>query len=140
MKWGVFSVLALGLLIAWLINMDYLFPSKTNDPKPNQMTALQITINECTNIAEQAAAHLPEALPFQRLEKIGRQARVMRLCMSDHGYQQSEQWAQYATPLAKAKSQSEDTSIDEAYENLRREHMVLLSPAPNAPDYWTLSK
>ncbi len=136
-KWIIAGIFALSLLIAWLINMDYLFPNANQLPDTGKMTALQTTINKCTNIAEKAAAHLKETLEFQRLEKIGRQARVMRLCMTDHGYQQSSKWTAYAKPLAKTKAQTENISVDEAYENLRRVHMLLLSPASKAPAYWT---
>lgn len=135
-KWIIAGIFALSLLIAWLINMDYLFPSASQPPDAGKMSALQTTLNKCTNISEKAAAHLKETLEFQRLEKIGRQARVMRLCMTDHGYQQSNQWTTYAKPLAEIKAQAENISVDEAYENLRRMHMVLLSPVSKAPAYW----
>lgn len=139
-KWLITGLIALGLLIAWLVNMDYLFSSEDQYHDAGQMTSLQTTINQCTTIAEQAAAHLKETLEFQRLEKIGRQARVMRLCMSDHGYQESSDWRAYAKPLADATAQRDNISVDEAYENLRRMHMELLSPAPAAPDYWITKK
>ncbi len=140
MKWLLAGVFSISLLIAWLINMDYLFPDEGQYPNAGKISALQTTINQCTTIAEQAAAHLKETLEFQRLEKIGRQARVMRLCMTDHGYQQSNAWTAYAKPLAKVKAQANNISVDEAYETLRRMHMVLLSPAPETPDYWIAKK
>lgn len=139
-KWVVIGMVALCLALAWLINMDYLFPSESSDENAGEMSSLQTTINQCTNIAEQAAAHLPEALAFQRMEKTGRQARVMRLCMNDHGYLQAPSWTKYAKPLARTKAKVENISVDEAYENLRRQHMTLLSPASNTPAYWKQSQ
>ena len=140
MKWILSGALVLGLFIAWLINMDYLFYSQSPSSSENKKTVLQTTINQCTNIAEKAAAHLPEALPFQRLEKIGRQARVMRLCMGDNGFEQSDAWTSYAQPLAKANAQTEGISVNEAFENLRRQHMILLSPLVGVPSYWISKK
>lgn len=140
MKWILSGVLVLGLFIAWLINMDYLFSNQPPSSGEGKMTLLQTTINKCTNVAEQAAAHLPEALPFQRLEKIGRQARVMRLCMGDNGFEQSDAWTSYAQPVANANAHAEGISVNEAFENLRRQHMTLLSPLAGAPSYWISKK
>ncbi len=135
MAWmKVLAVIVVGLLVAWLINMDVLFSYNDTDNQP--MSPAQTAINTCVETAEHSVAHLEVALEFQRLEKVGRQARVMRLCMDDHGYAQSAAWTTFAKQQVKTLVESQQISIDEAFENLRRQHMVMLSAPANTPDFW----
>jgi hypothetical protein len=121
------------LLVMWLINMDILTFSKTADAKTSQLEKDGI---ECVNIAENAVANMVAVVEFQKLEIIGRKARVMRLCMDDHGYQQNPAWTDYAKPIAEKTAKDTQVSFDEAYENLRRNEMVIFKPANNQPSYW----
>lgn len=130
------SAILLGLLIAWLINMDLLFSDVENKQITQQTVATQQAVNECIQIAENSVAHLEVVVEFQQLEKAGRQARVMRLCMHDHGFVQSKQWIDYATGLANVEATKKGISFDEAFENLRRAHMVMLTLNNGAPAYW----
>lgn len=133
-KYSITTIILISVFIAWLINMDLLFP--TNNPSL-VLNAQQKAINQCTNIAENAVAHLQEIVAFQKLEKIGRKARVMRMCMHDHHYQQNPQWTTKAKILAKSIAKQKQISIAEAYENLRRSHSVLLKTESAMPEYWT---
>lgn len=102
--------------------------------------ALAQTINECDLIAEKAAAHLTAVVEFQKLEIIGRKAAVFKRCMGDRGYQENSAWTVFAEPLAKARAKRENTSQDEAFENLRREAMKRLQTTQAEPVYWILKK
>lgn len=73
---------------------------------------------------------------FQKLEIAGRRVRVLRNCMQDMGYQEDPQWTKYATPLAEQQAKSQQTSIDEALEHLRRDHMARIRPQASTPIYW----
>lgn len=91
-------------------------------------------INQCDLIAGKAAAALPEALPFQRLEKAARQSRVLDRCMQDQGYQENPDWVRLARAKA-GKAATAEVSASEAYEALRRQAMLQPAPAA-APAYW----
>ncbi|HAE99972.1 MAG TPA: hypothetical protein DCG63_01605, partial [Methylophilaceae bacterium] len=56
--------------------------------------------DECELIAEKAALKLPEALPFQKMEKIARKLRVLETCMNDRGFVENPAWVKYAQPIA----------------------------------------
>jgi hypothetical protein len=128
----IFIVVA--LLIAWLINMGYLF----NEDSPNTPINAQFQSNltECITISEKSVAHMKALVAFQQLEIIGRKARVMRNCMQDHQYMQNQQWTNFANPIAEARGKAQQISFDEAFETLRREHMVMLKPPKNTPAFW----
>lgn len=87
-------------------------------------TPLTQAINQCDLIAAKAAADLPEALPFQKLEKAARQSRVLERCMVDHGYQENPAWVTNIRPLVKRNAMEAHVSEDEAYETLRRAAML----------------
>lgn len=102
-----------------------------------QDLALSHALNECDGITEKAALALPPAIvEFQRLEHAGRKARVLRLCMHDRGYQESQRWTEYAQPLAGQVANVSQISVDEAMENLSRVAMVRAQPEADAPSYW----
>ncbi|WP_029147769.1 hypothetical protein [Methylophilus sp. 5] len=90
--------------------------------------------NQCDLIASKAAAGLPEALPFQQLEKAARQSRVLERCMQDRGYQENPAWVAAATKAAQRLSHEQSISAAEAYETLRRQAM--LQAEPGAVGYW----
>lgn len=133
----IFTVI-LSLVIAWMINIDLIFSPDQHTVASPADTPLQKTINQCAAIADNSVAHLQEVVEFQRLEKIGRKARVMRLCMHDHHYQQHSQWTKYAKAEAIIQAKQNRISTDEAFESLRRAHMVLITPPPHVPHYWIL--
>lgn len=98
-------------------------------------SALSQAINQCDLIASKAAAHLPEALPFQKLEKAARQARVLDQCMQDQGFQENPDWVRAATARAQQAAKQQQISEGEAYEKLRRDDM-LQAHAADHPVYW----
>jgi len=107
----------------------------TNKPTFN---AVVQTINECDLITEKSAAQLTAIVEFQKLEIIGRKAAVFKRCMSDRGYHENPAWTKYAESLVTMKAKDENTSQDEAFENLRREKMKLTEAPRGEPVYWIL--
>lgn len=93
-------------------------------------------LNECDAITEKSAANLVALVEFQKLEILGRKARVFRTCMADHGYIENTAWTKYAAPIAQRQAQKNHISIDESFENLRRAQMVLQTVKPNQPVFW----
>ncbi len=91
-------------------------------------------INQCDLIASKAAAELPEALPFQRLEKSARQSRVLDRCMQDRGYQQNPAWVARANARAGDIAHTQNISQGEALETLRRQAMLKDEDAGTS--YW----
>ncbi|MGQ0443007.1 MAG: hypothetical protein ACT4OH_06105 [Methylophilaceae bacterium] len=109
--------------------------STSDEPLPHS-PQLAFAVNECEAITEKAAAHLVAAVEFQRLEIAGRKAHVFRMCMRDHGYIENPAWTRQATPIATQLAKSENISLDEAFEKLRRADMVMLHLEPNEPRFW----
>ena len=105
---------------------------------PQQISALEKIGNECDLIAEKAAMNLPEALPFQKLEKVGRRARVLEDCMHDRAYIENPAWAKFAQPQTQKNAQTQHISDNEAYENLRRKDMLKFKAIKNEPLYWVM--
>lgn len=126
-------LIALILFMLWLINMDIIMFGKTAESKTSQLEKVG---NDCVNIAENAVAHMVAVVEFQKLEIIGRKARVMRMCMQDHGYQQNPAWTTYAMPIAEKIAKESQVSFDEAFENLRRRDMVIFKAHDNQPLFW----
>lgn len=124
---------AIGLFVAWLINMDYI---ALGEQPIEKNTALMRDGNACVAIAEKSISHMVAVVEFQKLEIIGRKARVMRNCMDDHGYIQNPTWTSYATPIAQATAKSQQISFNEAFENLRRQDMVIFQNNAKIPLYW----
>jgi len=129
----VIIALFLGLIIAWLINMDFI---QLGEHTFEQNTALMRDGNACVAIAEKSVSHMVAVVAFQQLEIIGRKARVMRNCMDDHGYIQNPAWVSYATPIAQKIVKSQQISFNEAFENLTRQDMVLFQSRSKIPQYW----
>lgn len=127
------ALILLILLTLWLINMDLLSFGKLQSTEEN---LLEKDGMECVGIAEKSVAHMVAVVEFQQLEIIGRKARVMRNCMQDHGYQQNPVWTTYATPIAEKTAKETKVSFDEAFENLRRQHMVIFKSTENQPLFW----
>lgn len=129
-KLGI-ALIAMALLFG--ISYFYSQPEQiTSTPQENDI-ALESAINDCDEITERAAAHLKAVVEFQKLEIIGRKARVFKLCMGDHGYMENKQWLDYIKPIANKEAKTANISVDEALENRRRADMKV---ANKAPSYW----
>ncbi|HAJ72232.1 MAG TPA: hypothetical protein DCO68_09155 [Methylophilaceae bacterium] len=96
--------------------------------------------DECELIAEKAALKLPEALPFQKMEKIARKLRVLETCMNDRGFVENPAWVKYAQPIAQKVAAQSKISENEAYETFRRQKMIEFSSAKEGPMYWIPAK
>ena len=125
--------------LALLGMMMYADSMAPDDQKPYQLSAMAKAGVECELISDKAAMKLPDALPFQRLEKVGRQARVLEDCMSDRGYQENPDWALFAQLQAAQQVKSNKISEAEAYENLRRKYMLIYQAETSEPLYWQTS-
>lgn len=135
-KWVVAVLVVLMLGVGTYIYMD---ASEVDTPRA--ITTLERVGDECELIAEKAAMALPEVLPFQKLEKVARQSRVLQTCMNDRGYVENPAWVKYAEPIAAKTSQAENISVDEAYETLRRNKLkTFYEPDPKTPLYWIIAK
>lgn len=135
---GIFAVLVPVLaLVGLMIYADNMAP---DDQKPYQLSELAKVGNECELISEKAALKLPEGLEFQRLEKAGRQARVLENCMRDRGYVENPAWALFAKLQAEQEAKANKVSVDEAYESLRRKYMLIYQAEKAEPTYWLLAK
>ncbi|QDC43146.1 hypothetical protein [Methylophilus medardicus] len=127
----------LALLLLVYAGFWYWQSLTTVEPERAQSVVAQ-TINQCDLIASKAASALPEVLPFQKLEKAARQARVLERCMQDRGYQENPAWVAEATKQAQKMAGEQAISEAEAYETLRRQGMLAM--APTAISYWRKSK
>jgi hypothetical protein len=135
------KLLTLGLPVLVLIaGAVYWYVNLTTDSSLQTMTVLEKTGDECDLISEKAAMHLPEALPFQKLEKTARKARVLNNCMQDRAYVENPAWVKYAQPMAKEIAETQHVSYDEAYEELRRKAMYAFKASQGVPAYWVMSK
>lgn len=133
-------IIVVTLMLAWLINMGFLFGDSANSSQKQVSPALYSAINECISISEKSVAHMQAKVPFQQLEIIGRKARVMRLCMQDHAYQQNPAWTTFANVKAKEIAQQENISEAEAFELLRREYMLMTHYENGSPFFWIPTK
>ena len=126
--------------LALLGMMFYADSMAPDDQKPYQRSALAKAGIECEMISDKAAMKLPEALAFQRLEKAGRQARVLENCMSDRGYQENPDWRLFAQLQAAQQVKANKISEAEAFEDLRRKYMLIYQAEKSEPLYWQSSK
>lgn len=124
------------LAVIVLIAMAYFYQKQSEVPPPRQYTTLERVGDECDLIAAKAAMRLPDTLPFQRMEKEARQARVLETCMNDRGYIQNPDWKKFAEPIAKRNAESKQISVNEAYEALRREKLKTFNVIKGEPPYW----
>lgn len=99
-------------------------------------SALALAINTCDGIAEKSVEHLSAQVEFQLLEIAGRRVRVLQNCMNDQGYIENPAWVKYAEPVAQKNAHAQQVSINEAFENLRRQSMLLVDANQNTPLYW----
>ena len=132
------SLPVLAIIVLLIYQFADMGANTKTEKLPQQISALEKIGNECDLIAEKAAMHLPEALPFQQLEKAGRRARVLDDCMHDRAYIENPAWAKFAQPLAQKNAQIQHISDNEAYENLRRKDMLKFKAIKNEPLYWVM--
>lgn len=126
-------LMLLGLLLLGYGGVWY-WQSLTEVETGNQQTEMGQAINQCDLIATKAAAELPEALPFQKLEKAARQSRVLDRCMQDRGYQENPVWVSETNKRVPDIAREQNISESEAFETLRREAM--LQSEGKLPAYW----
>lgn len=126
-------LMLLGLLLLGYGGVWY-WQSLTEVGPGNQHTEIGQAINQCDLIATKAAAELPEALPFQKLEKAARQSRVLDRCMQDRGYQENPVWVSETNKRVPDIAREQNISESEAFETLRREAM--LHSEGKLPAYW----
>lgn len=126
-------LMLLGLLLLGYGGVWY-WQSLTEVETGNQQTAMGRAINQCDLIATKAAAELPEALPFQKLEKAARQSRVLDRCMQDRGYEENPVWVSETNKRVPDIAREQNISESEAFETLRREAM--LQSEGKLPAYW----
>jgi hypothetical protein len=136
MKKLVLIVLPLVLITSGAL---YWYLNFAEDTAVKTLTALEKTGDECSFISEKAAMQLPEALPFQKLEKAARKARVLNTCMQDRGYKENPQWVKNANPIAQKYAESQQISYDEAYETLRRKAMYTFKVMSSENSYWIIA-
>lgn len=134
------TIQVVGILAAALvIGVSVLYWQNLHEDGPAaKPSVLAQTINQCDLVASKAAAELPEALPFQKLEKIARQSHVLERCMQDRGYQQNPAWVTKANTRAMEIAHEKSISQDEAYETLRRQAMLKDEVA--GTNYWRARK
>lgn len=134
--------ITVGVAVAVVLGLGAYFYMDASEVKaPRALTALERVGDECELIAEKAAMALPEALPFQKLEKAARQSRVLQTCMNDRGYVENPAWVKYADPIAAKTAKVENISLNEAYETLRRNKLkTFYEPDPKTPLYWIATK
>ena len=131
---GILVILVPALaLLGMMMYADSMAP---DDQKPYQLSAMAKAGVECELISDKAAMKLPDGLAFQRLEKAGRQARVLENCMTDRGYQENPDWALFAQLQAAQQVKVSKISEAEAYENLRRKYMLIYQAESSEPLYW----
>lgn len=135
---GILVILVPALaLLGMMMYADSMAP---DDQKPYQLSSLAKAGVECELISDKAAMKLPDGLAFQRLEKAGRQARVLENCMNDRGYQENPDWVLFAKLQAAQQVKISEISDAEAYENLRRKYMLIYQAEKSEPLYWQTSK
>ena len=126
----ILLVLAIPVFVYWF-NVH-----QSAQPQQAQQTALDRVGNECAGIADNAVANMQAIVEFQKLEIEGRKFNVMRRCMADKGFVENPAWLAYANPIAQANAIKQSISVDEAIENLKREHMMVFIDVPHQPIYW----
>jgi hypothetical protein len=131
LTFGLPALAIIAVLLYWFAEIE---PENQLQP----ISTLEKVGDECDLIAEKAAMHLPEALPFQKLEKAGRRAKVLEDCMHDRAYIENPAWAKFAKPQAQKNAQTQHLSYSEAYENLRRKDMLRFKATKAEPIYWVM--
>ncbi len=135
-KLGYLAVIAIALGA-----FAYFYMDASEIDNSRTLTALERTGDECGLIAEKAAQALPEVLPFQKLEKAARQARVLQSCMNDRGYIENPAWVKYAQAIVANTAKADNISENEAYETFRRSKMkTFYESDSNTPLYWIMKQ
>lgn len=134
-----YAYYVIGLVVLLALGA-YWYTASQQEVAPRALTALEHVGDECELIAEKAAIALPEALPFQKLEKLARKSRVLQTCMRDRGYIENPAWVKYAEPIAAKQAEAQHISMNEAYETLRRGEMKTFYTSAKTPLYWTPAK
>jgi hypothetical protein len=132
----ILIVLILGGVFWIYTQQKVVEPKLKSLPQSIENAALKEVINQCGDITERAAAHLVAVVEFQKLEIIGRKARVFKLCMQDHGYIENKYWLTYSQPVAEKAAMDSNISVNEALENLRRADMAIAHGDSDRPVYW----
>ncbi len=132
----VYSLATLTVLcpmLYWAANTFDWFSAELPNAEPS---ALQQSLNTCSGIADKSVANLTAVVEFQKLEIAGRRVRVLQNCMNDQGFIENPAWVKATQPLTQTAAQTQNISLNEAYENLRRRDMEQLSTSQDAPVYW----
>jgi hypothetical protein len=131
------KLISIGLPATLLVLIGFFWVWNTNDDEtPRPLTELEKIGDACDGIAQKAAAHLPEVLPFQKLEKDARTARVVETCMHDRAYIENPDWVKWAQPAAQQQADAQKISFNEAYETLKRKAIYSFKPTTNEQTYW----
>lgn len=123
----IFFLLCILILLCYLLNTPQVISQDSN---------LSFAVNDCETIADKSVMNLPEFLEFQRLEKTGRKARVMQLCMKDRGYQVNPAWIKSHRQKAYTLAEEQNISRDAAMEEMLRSEMYSI-PTTNTLPIWT---
>jgi hypothetical protein len=134
----IIAIVTVLVALCWILLPQYFLGAKPSQVEAK--TVLQENGDLCAGIAENAVANFQVMLEFQKLEKAGRKANVMRHCMRDHGFEENPVWLEYNIPISKKKAEQLSISSDEALENLKREAMYLFAHANQVPSYWHAKK
>ena len=131
-------IIWLSIILIMFVGIGFYWYGLNQEDSTKTLSPFVKTIDECDWIAEKSAMELPEALPFQKLEKLARRIRVFETCMQDRGLKENPAWVAYAEPLAKQQAKQQGVSVSEAYESIRRKGMLQDQPFNHAPQYWLL--
>lgn len=127
------SIAVASCLISCADSQENTTLDQTNKP-------LETAILDCEDITEKAAKHLVAVVEFQKLEIAGRKAHVFKQCMHDRGYMENPEWLVFSQPVANNTAKASQVSVDEAIENLRRQHMMQVNGEAKRPSYWIKQK
>ena len=135
------KLITIGLPATLLVLIGFFWVWNTDvDEAPRALTELEKTGDACDSIAQKAAAHLPEVLPFQKLEKAARAARVVETCMHDRAFTENPAWVKWAQPVSQQHADAQKISVNEAFETLKRKAIYSFKPTTNEQTYWIAIK
>ena len=132
----VYSLAALTVLCPMLYWVANTFDWFSADQPKAEPSAMSLALNSCSGIADKSVANLTAVVEYQKLEIAGRLARVLQNCMNDQGFTENPAWVKATQPLAQAAANTQNISLDEAQENLKRHDMEAFYPSQDAPLYW----
>jgi hypothetical protein len=141
MEFAMSKLMRVGVPVVMLVLvLAYVYQQQSEVELPKGYTDLERVGDECDLIAAKAAMNLPEALPFQKLEKAARQSKVLQTCMNDRGYIENPAWVKFAEPITQQQAKDKKISVNEAYETLRREKLKTFASIKGEPPYWILAQ